>query len=371
MPPSNNRNFSPSPAHRRHRLRPWLAALACSAAACGMPAAVAAVPSTSPAALAADGVFDKAPWWAAFHDATLNLLLAATPAASAGDRDLALQAQAGAVAEYIKARVYSVRLVTAQLLVRALEDQLALLRQGEGATDAGEEGAAALLMQQASERAVQFERLRGESLAALAALGKVGATGLEQRIAPALEQQQLPLPEFEWPRALPGIVLRQRSDVARAELALAQGGRGLGSGQLRLAKYLQALSAPIDDDQEGPRADDGETAAAALPAEEVLDRARRDIAGRLARVGAAVQAVEQQRANLDQLQQRYQSLRTGLASGDSAGVPALRALVHLMVEEDRMASASGSLALAWIALQAGIGGAGRATTSELLGATER
>ncbi|MDB5861112.1 MAG: hypothetical protein JWQ76_4801 [Ramlibacter sp.] len=354
MPQRTHSSLSQFPPARGPRLRPLLLAalaVACLARAPGAQAEPAAG------------------WWSAFHDATLNLLLAeaAPPAAAAPQDSLpALQLQADATAAYVLARVASVRLMNGQLLVDTLQREVDLLR-----ADGQQAGEPARAAQQALDaaraRLSQFEELRASSIALLAQRsgGDRTVATLSRQLAPALGDARLPVPSFDLPRELPGIVLRQRPDVAQAELQLAQAGRGTAAGQLRLARYLQALSAPIAADADAP--EDG--GAASPQAEDVLENARRDIARKLGRLDVAVTAARTQEALLLGLQPQYLALRDRFNRGELPEVQALQALARMLVEEDRLAAAGSTLGLAWIAFQASIGGAGRASTSDLLGAT--
>jgi outer membrane protein TolC len=311
---------------------------------------------------------EAAGWWSAFHDATLNLLLAETapPAAAVQPQQalLALQLQADATAAYVLARVASVRLANGQLLADALQRQLELLRaDGQDGSEAVRDAQQAL--DAARARLPQFEALRGASIALLAQRsgGTRSVAMLSRQLAPALGDARLPAPSFDVPRELPGIVLRRRPDVAQAEAQLSQAGRDSAEGQLRLARYLQALSAPI-----APSAGEPADAAAGAQPEDVLEAARRDIASRLGRLDAAVAAAKQQEATLLALQPQYLALRERFQQGEVPEMQALGAMARMLVEEDRLAASAGQLAIAWIAFQASIGGAGNASASELLGA---
>jgi len=310
---------------------------------------------------------ETAGWWSAFNDATLNLLLAeAAPAAAAAEPNqalLALQLQADATAAYVLARVASVRLMNGQLLVDALQRQLELLRAGQQ-EDSDAVRNAQQALQSAQARLTQFEALRVSSIALLAQRsgGARSVAMLSRQLAPVLGDARLPVPTFDLPRELPGIVLRKRPDVAQAEAQLSQAGRGTADGQLRLARYLQAMAAPI-----APSSEQAGDAASSQP-EDVLEAARQDISVRLGQLDAAVNAAKQQEAVLLGLQPQYLQLRERFKRGEVAEVQALGALARMLVEEDRLAASGGQLAIAWIAFQASIGGAGDASTGALLGA---
>jgi outer membrane protein TolC len=308
-------------------------------------------------------------WWSAFHDATLNLLLAeAAPAAVTEPQEAlqALQLQADATAAYVLARVASVRLMNGQLLVDTLQREVELL--GADGKEASEPARAAQqALQAARARLPQFETLRASSIALLAQRsgGERTVAVLARQLAPALGDARLPLPSFDLPRELPGIVLRQRPDVAQAEAELSQAGRDTAAGQLRLARYLQALAAPIVADAGA----EAQAQGASAQAEDVLESARRDIARKLGQLDVAVNAAKSQEALLLGLQPQYLALRERFQRGEVPEVQALQGMARMLLEEDRLAVAGSKLALAWIAFQASIGGAGRASTSDLLGAT--
>jgi outer membrane protein TolC len=308
-------------------------------------------------------------WWSAFNDATLNLLIAEAAPATAPEPQAALQAlqlQADATAAYVLARVASVRLMNGQLLVDTLQRELELL--AEAGEEAGEPARAARqALQAARARLPQFEALRASSIALLAQRSGGERTGavLSRQLAPALGDARLPVPSFDLPRQLPGIVLRQRPDVAQAEAELSQAGRDTAAGQLRLARYLQALAAPIVADASVAAPAEG----VSPQAEDVLEGARRDIARKLGLLDEAVNAAKSQEALLTGLQPQYLATRERFQRGEVPEIQVLQAMARMLAEEDRLAAASSDLALAWIAFQASIGGAGRANTSDLLGAT--
>lgn len=307
--------------------------------------------------LAAAGAAHAAPWWSAFHDATLNLVLASADEAPPAQR---LQAQAQLAVDYVQLRAATSRLVTARMLADTLQREQQLVEAGSE-----EARRVAPLLQEAQARVQRFEQLRSGALAALAghAAPRRSPEDWAALLEPVLVDPRPTLPDFELPRQVSGLVLRRRADVAGAETELARDGRSSGAEQLRLARYLQALATPITADAD----------ALPLPGlpqapEDVLGRARSDVARRLAILTACERAAREQLALLQKLQPAYAQLEQSFRQGGVTAQQTLEAFSGLLVEEDRMAAANGQLALAWIAWQAGIGGAGDASTSELLGA---
>lgn len=304
-------------------------------------------------------------WWTAFNDATLNLLVADAPAAHESARAAALQAQATLASEYVQARLAGVRLVTAGILIGALQRQRTLL--AGAANDPEAQQSIPLvdqLLARARTRAAEFEQLRQASLQALARqAGGRSPEALAALLQPALRDPRVPSPDFELPREVSGLVLRQRPDVAQAETELARAGRDSTIEQLRLAKYLQALAAPIVPDDAAPEAGSGSSP------EQVLDHARQDIAHRLALLLAQLEGAQQQSLHAQRLLAEYELVRRRYARGELSELKALQALTVTLVEDDRVAAARGQVSLAWIAWQQSIGGAGNARTEELLGAT--
>jgi outer membrane protein TolC len=353
-----------SHSHLRRLAASLLLGLACSALrAEGL---VSPEPSAAATAAAIAAEADR-PWWWAFHDASLNLLLAPIQAAAAADRTQALELQAQAAAEYVKARVYTVRGHTARTLRESAERQLKLLQDADrGDTDAARFAAATV--RQSAEREQQFAELRAASMGALAAAlgGRYLAQELAVLLEPALDDTRLPVPEVDFPERVSGIVLRRRPDVMEAESHLALSARGSGSGQLRLAQYLQALSQEIGPDDAA--AAPGEAQDGATAPERVLVRARFEIGAGLRQLATTNEVMTQQATYARDVQQKYDRIRQTFVDGTTSEVDILGALEDVLVEEDRLAATMGGAALAWIAYQQSIGGAGEARMSDLLGA---
>lgn len=311
----------------------------------------------APVLLAAAGSVHAAPWWSAFHDATLNLVLA-----SAAPNAPQLELQAQLADDYVRLRAYGVRLTTARVLAGALQRQQDLL--GADSEDARK---LATLSHEAQSRVAQFERLRAQSLEALAAHAAPQRTPQEwgTLLEPLLLDTRPLLPDFELPDTVSGLVLRRRADVAAAEAELARDGRSSGAEQLRLARYLQALATPITAD-----AQPQPLLQKLLAPEDVLQQARRDVAQRLALLAAREHEAREQLALMQKLQPAYALVDQAWRQGKATELQALQAYTAMLMEQDRMAAMNGQLALAWIAWQAGIGGAGAADASDLLGASQ-
>jgi outer membrane protein TolC len=352
---------SPRRRHLRRLAASLVLGLACGALQ-AQGAASAEPGAADPAAAAAEA---ERPWWSAFHDASLNLLLAPIQATGA-DRTQALQLQAQATAAYVKARIYTVRGQTARAQREAAQHHLELL-QDAGQDDTDIARLAAAMVRQYTDREQRFAELRTDSLSALAAAigGRYPAQELAVALEPALADTRLPVPQVEVPARVSGIVLRRRPDVMEAESHLALSARASGSDQLRLAQYLQALSEEID--PENAAAVRAPAPDAATAPEEVLARARVEIAVRLRQVARRNQVMTRQATHTREVQQKYEGTRQAFANGTTSEVDVLSALQGVLVEEDRLAATMGGAALAWIAYQQSIGGAGDARMSDLLG----
>lgn len=344
-----------SPARHAGRL-----ALALAIAGCALAAGVRAQEAGAPGVAA-----QAAPraWWSAFHDSTLDLLLADGLLEPDADRARLLALQARAASLYLKVRVYGVRLHTTRLMHEAAGRQWALLQQaGPGDSDLAR--VTASLMRETAERERRFVVLRSESVAALAETlgGRLPAKTVAQLLEPVLQERRLPVAEFEVPDAISGLVLRQRPDVMAAEAGLVLSARGSATDQLRLAQYLQAISKEIVPEDAALAATPGDDLSA------VLLRARGEIGRRLADVTARGEVAGTQAAYVQQLTGRYEGVLKALSEGRIAEVDALAGLLQLLEEQDRLAASIGLAGLAWVAFQESIGGAGQARTSDLLGA---
>lgn len=353
MPRMSSRK--PSPARRAGRLA-MAVAITCCVVAGGARAQEAGTPGI--AAQAAPPT-----WWSAFHDPTLDLLLANGLLEPDADRARLLALQARAASLYLKVRVYAVRLHTTRLMHDAAGRQWALLQEA-GQSDSDLARVTASLLRETAERERRFVVLRSESVAALAEAlgGRLPAKTVAQLLEPVLQERRLPVPEFEVPEAISGLVLRQRPDVMAAEAGLVLAARGSTTEQLRLAQYLQAISQEI-----GPE----DAALAATPGDDVpavLLRARGEIGRRLADVTARGEVAGTQAAYVQQLTSRYEAVLKAFSEGRVAEVEALAGLLQLLQEQDRLAASIGLAGLAWVAFQESIGGAGQARTSDLLGA---
>lgn len=307
-------------------------------------------------------------WWTALHDPALDLLLADGVLDPGADlaRQLALQARA--VSLYLDARLYAVRLQMARALRELAERQWATLgRQGQGGPDLAH---AAALLREATERERALTGLRSESIAGLAEtlVGRSAVQVVASMLEPAAEDGRVPVPDFELPDAVAGLVLRKRPDVMAAEAELGFSGRRSGMEPLRLAYYLQAISGEIRAADAVPPADGAEGDAEGDAFSAVLRRARRDVAQRLAEVGAKGEAAGAQAAIVHHMAVAYEALLQDLRAGRVAETELLPATRRLLQEQDRLAESIRLANLAWVAFQVSTGGAGQARTSDLLGA---
>jgi hypothetical protein len=299
------------------------------------------------------------PWWQAFHETTLDLLLA-NAGPGGDDRAQRLAFEARATSAYLKARVYSVRLETARVLVEVSAREMRLL-EAEG--DSPELVRARLWLDECERRGHAFLVLRTESIAELAEAlhDHPPAEVLAGRLQSTLSEPRLPMPDYALPEALSGLVLRQRPDVQAAEQALVVAGRDSASDQLRLARYLQALAQdirPEDRDVQPSAIEDDHLA-------QVMQQARSEVAGRLAQVQEGGRRADAQLERVRLLARRQEAQS---ASGHVPEREALRAMREVLVAQDWLAVAVGVADLDWVAFQVSIGGAGQARLDELLGA---
>lgn len=209
----------------------------------------------------------------------------------------------------------------------------------------------------ATQRSKEFEKLRAESIALLARHVRAEAQGtqvLATLLAPALGNTLLPLPMIQIEGELPGAVLRQRPDVARAEAQLVQAGRSSSSDRLRLADYVQAISASIEPlagseptEVIGKESDDQEI---------VVSRARREVGRGLWQLRTQAQAAQAQRLLVSGLNDTYAAQHGQFLKGQVEEAQVLDTLIQLLEEEDRLAATAGAVAMAWIAIEYSTGG---------------
>lgn len=306
----------------------------------------------------------RQPWWSAFEDTRLDALMAPLQAGTAAtDPAALLQAQADAVRAYARLRVAGVRLHNARQRLQVAEQRQLALQTAADAPPAAARAATRSLRE--SRR--QAEELQAQQLARVADLAALLRTRhpvetLGPLLRGASEETQVLLPRFHLMDELPGVVLRHRPDVARAEAALAPPVRGLGGDALELARYLQAMSLPIRASEQPPR-----MLRLALPGiGGVMDKARQEIAFQLWQLGAATVATREQHAHVARLAQLWEHLRDQQQAGRVTELQALEAMDEALQAEDQLAVSAGELARAWVALQLSVGGAGRTELENLL-----
>lgn len=392
----------PAPSTGRRtpaRLPTWLLALATAAAAATAQAAASpvagsgkapslaaweAAPATPPRASA--GV--SAPWWMAFDDATLNLLVhwaqqrqAGLQALQPADGDGATPGERAddtrrqVVASYLGARVFSVRWLALNGVRNAADRQHQLLTAAAGASPAAappsadhSELLASLRLR--SERVGQQQQAlatqREALLQNLASLCGLPTGELGDLLAPALAQSSVPTFGSAVPAKLPRSILRARADVAAAEAAVLRSLRGSGSPQHAVVAHMQQPAGWIDADGETQAAAPAlalKTAAAA-PAptnpeldelNALLDRAAQEVAHDLRSLAERAR-LQAERAQLaDASRQAFFAAREQLKSGELNELQVLEQYQRLLAESDRYAAASGELAMAWLRLVASTG----------------
>lgn len=397
----------PSPARLRQTLPTvllTLAALAASATpahAAASPAANAgAGPTTAaweaaPARAMAPGA-TPAPWWMAFDDATLNLLVHAARQRQSGLQALQTGAQGGlsegardgetpaeqadavkrqVVASYLGARVLSVRWLALNGVRNAADRQRQLLAAAvpaAGSTsatpDPGTTEALASLRQRSERVGQQQQALagqRGELLQTLATLCGLPTAELTELLAPALAQSSVPTFGSEVPAKLPRSILRARADVAAAEAAVLRSLRSTGSPQHAVLAHMQQPPGWIDADGDATAGGAPlalKTALApAIPHPELdalntlLDRAAQEVAHDLRSLGERAR-LQAERAQLtDASRQAFFAARERLKTGELNELQVLEQYQRLLSESDRYAAACGELAMAWLRLVASTG----------------
>lgn len=339
-------------------------------------------PGTEAAGLPLPGQL-RAPWWMAFDDATLNLLVhaaqhrqAALAALQHGPADLPAaqqvdQARRQVVANYLGVRVLSARWLALKGVEQATQRQQQLLA---ASTPAGERAAdertelLAGLAQRRERVGLQQQALaaeRAELLASLAGLCGLPAAELGDLLAPLLAQPQVPSFASAVPSKLPRSILRARADVAAAEAAVLRQLRSGGSHPHEVVVRMQQPEGWIDAEADRPIRTVATVAgagAAPMPADpeleqfnQLLDQAAQEVTQDL-RTLAERARLQSERAQLAEASRAaFQAARERLKTGEVSELQVLEQYQHLLVESDRFAAACGELAMAWLRLVASTG----------------
>lgn len=345
-------------------------------------AAAQARPAAEATGLAAS-TEPAAPWWMAFDDATLNLLVhaaqqrqAALAALQNGPADPPAARQVDdarreAVASYLGLRVLSARWLALDGVAQAAlrQQQLIAASPPADARAASERTALMATLSQRRERVgLQQQALaaaRAERMASLASLCGLPAAALRDLLAPLLAQPQVPSFASAVPSRLPRSILRARADVAAAEAAVLRQLRSGGSHPHEVVARMQQPEGWIDaeGDPTGlavatmPR-----PTSAPLPADpeleqfhQLLDQAAQEVTQDL-RTLAERARVRAERAQLaDASRAAFQAARDRLKTGEVSELQVLEQYQHLLAESDRYATACGELAMAWLRLVASTG----------------
>jgi hypothetical protein len=320
------------------------------------------------------------PWWMAFDDATLNLLVLSTQQRQAGLA--ALRSTAGAtapawqvddarreaVASYLGARVLSARWLALNGVANAAARQQHLLATS---TPTDPRAAAertelldrlALRREQVGQQQQALATERNRLLEVLATLCGMPAEQLAEMLSPVLAQPGVPSFASAVPSRLPRSILRARADVAAAEAAVLRQLRS-GSGhpheivaRMQPAGWIdaQAHAAP---GAAPPPVTPG-TAAETPELEEwhaLLDHAAEEVTQDL-RTLADRARLQSERARLaDASRVAFLAARNRLSTGETSELQVLEQYQHLLSESDRYAAACGELAMAWLRLVASTG----------------
>lgn len=324
-----------------------------------------------------------APWWMAFDDATLNLLVHAAQQRQAAlaplqngpaDPPAAQQvddARRQAVASYLGVRVLSARWLALNGVAQAALRQQQLLAASTPADEraAGERAALMATLSQRRERVgLQQQALaadRDALLASLASLCGLPTAELGDLLAPLLAQPQVPSFASAVPSKLPRSILRARADVAAAEAAVLRQLRSGGSHPHEVVARMQQPEGWIDAEADRPAravAAVARAGAAPTPADpeleqfnELLDQAAQEVTQDL-RTLAERARLQAERAQLAEASRAaFQAARERLKTGEVNELQVLEQYQHLLGESDRYAAACGELAMAWLRLVASTG----------------
>lgn len=388
------------PAHRAQpqrrvaRLPIWAATLAALSVTATAQAAASPSPGEAPPPgweMPASVVASKpsAPWWMAFDDATLNLLVhwahqrqtglqalqrtGEQETATPGER--ADEARRQVVASYLGARVLSARWLALNGLRHASERQLQLLASAPAAAPAAaarpvDNAELQASLRQRSDRVAQQQQAlaaqREGLLQTLASLCGLPTNELGELLSPALAQASVPAFASTVPARLPRSILRARADVAAAEAGVLRSLRGTGSPQHVILAQMQQPIGWIDAEGEVSAAAPALAIKTALTASDathpeldelnaLLDRATQEVAHDLRSLAERAR-LQAERAQLaDASRQAFFAAREQMKAGELNELQVLEQYQRLLAETDRYASACGELAMAWLRLVASTG----------------
>ena len=344
---------------------------------------LASLPHTDP------GSARAGPWWMAFDDATLNLLVHAAQQREAGlatlrpsampaelpaelERDLVRRQVVGS---YVGARVLSVRWLALNGLRDAAERQLQLLQASTAPASewrASAEHAATLAsLRQRSERVQGQQQALAQQrqalLQTLANLCGLPADELGEQLAPALSQTRLPTFGSAVPPRLPLNIVRARPDVAAAEAAVLRSLRsssgaasthGLVARMQQPEGWIEAGQAIVDPSAQRTPAGMLRAAADTPLLDEwrqLVDQAAQEVAQDLRTLSATARAQTEGARRAEVSHQVFVRARDQLKAGQGNELQVLEHLQELLAESDRHAAASGELAMAWVRLVASTG----------------
>ena len=335
------------------------------------------------------GTGKAGPWWMAFDDATLNLLVHAAQQREAGLATLrpsAMPGESGAelerdlvrrqvVGSYVGARVLSVRWLALNGLRDAAERQLQLLQAAPapaaGLRASAEHAATLASLRQRSERVQAQQQALADQrqalLKTLAELCGLPADDLGDQLAPALSQTRLPAFGSAVPPRLPLNIVRARPDVAAAEAAVLRSLRSSG-GSASLHSLVARMQQPegwieadqviIDPSTQRPSADMPHAAADTPLLDEWrhrVDQAAQEVAHDLRALSDTARAQNEGAQRADLSRQAFVHARDQLKAGQGSELQVLEHYQELLAESDRHAAASGELAMAWVRLVASTG----------------
>lgn len=337
-------------------------------------------PAGDAAALRAAPATDHdTPWWMAFDDATLNLLVWSAQRRQAGLAALQTVADAGmperlvddarrqAVASYLGVRVLSARGLALDGVASAAARQQQLL----AASTPADARAAAERSELLASLALRRERVgqqrqalavdRDALLQQLATLCGLPTAQLGDLLSPLLAQASVPSFGSAVPAKLPRSILRARADVAAAEAAVLRQLRSGSSHPHEVVARMQQPEGWIDAHADTAAGSPPVLPAAATDTPELielnalLDQAAQEVAQDLHALAEQAR-LQTERAQLaDASRTAFLAARERLKTGEVSELQVLEQYQRLLAESDRYAAACGELAMAWVRLVASTG----------------